>query len=396
MSFELIAKKQEELSSAVAQMREANDARLKQLESRGGADPVLNEKVEKANSAVDRIEKQIEEIKTAMSRTKISDEIDNAKGKKGSEHKQAFNKFLRKGDERMTEVELKSMSVGTDADGGYLVAPEVAELVDVAIREATAMRQLATVRNIGTSRLDVPVKITGASSGWAAETGARAASTTPTFDKVAISTYDVFANPQATQQFLDDSSVDVESWLATELSDEFAETEGTAFISGDGTNKPKGILAYTAGTSFGQIQQVASGTSGDFDGDDLITLLYTLKEPYARNASFIMNRSTVKKVRLFKDSNGQYIWQPGLQAGQPSSLLGRPCLEDPNMPAVGAAALAVAVGDFKRGYYIVDRVGIRTLRDPYTNKPYVGFYTTKRVGGGVVDSNAIKLMVLSV
>lgn len=393
MSLELMMKKQNDLNDAFAQFKEANDARLKQLEAKGSVDPLLTAKVETTNTAIEELKGSITSIQTAMARSNATHSLEDTGASK--EAKAAFRKFLAKGERHMSEQEIKYMSVGTDADGGYLVLPEFGELVDVALREISPMRQLAGVMQIGSDELNIPVKTAGVASGWVAETGARTATAAATLGNVQIKPEELYANPEATQKFLDDASVDVEAWLQGEVAEEFAETEGTAFISGNGTNKPKGILGYAAGTAYNQVEQILSGSAGSFDADDLIELLYGLKTTYSKNATFLMARATEKFIRKLKDSNNQYIWQPGLQAGAPSTILGRPTYTDENMPAIAADALAIACGDLKRAYKIVDRVGVRILRDPFSNKPYVGFYTTKRVGGGVVVSEAIKLLKLA-
>ena len=212
---------------------------------------------------------------------------------------------------------------------------------------------------------------------------------------------ELYSNPQATQQSLDDIHFNVEQWLSEEVAREFAEQEGNAFLLGNGTNKPKGILAYDLDAAadkdrvFGKLQKLVSGAAGSFTGDNLIDLIYSTKKGYRKNAQFMMNTLTLCKARKLKDSEGNYLWQPWLQAGQPSTLLSHAIAENEDMPDAEADANAILFGDFKRGYAVVDRFGTRVLRDPYSNKPNVGFYTTKRVGGMLLDSNAIKVLALS-
>jgi HK97 family phage major capsid protein len=231
---------------------------------------------------------------------------------------------------------------------------------------------------------------------WGDETTVRSAETTSaTIGRNSIDTFEMYAQPQATQKLIDDSSIDIEQWIAEKVADKMARLEATAFISGDGTTKPKGILTYAAGTTFGQVQQLTTGASGAITADSLVQLYFSLKDEYARRASFLMHRTTVQAVRLLKEATtNQYLWQPGLSAGTPDTLLGVPVALAADMPTPAANSLSVAVGDFKRAYLIVDRVGIRTLRDPFTAKPFVKFYTTKRVGGKVVNTDAIKLLKL--
>ena len=212
---------------------------------------------------------------------------------------------------------------------------------------------------------------------------------------------EIYSNPQATQTSLDDIFFNAEEWLNSEVAREFSEKEGNAFLLGNGTNKPKGLLAYPLLTTaddvraFGSLQKIISGAAGAFTGDKLIDLIHSLKAGYRANGKFMMGNLTVAYVRKLKDSEGNYLWRPGLEAGQPSSLLGYGITENEDMPDIAADANAIAFGDFKRAYTIVDRIGTRVLRDPYTNKPYVGFYTTKRVGGMLVDSQAVKVLTLS-
>ncbi len=206
--------------------------------------------------------------------------------------------------------------------------------------------------------------------------------------------------PAATQTLLDDAEVNVEEWLAQEVQTVFAEQEGTAFVSGDGVNKPRGFLDYTmvadASWTWGNIGYIATGVDGAFastdPSDELIDLIYAPKQAYRAGARWVMNRSVEGELRKFKDADGNYIWQPGIAAGQPASLMGYPITEAEDMPDIASNAYAIAFGDFTRGYLIVDRVGIRILRDPFSSKPYVLFYTTKRVGGGVQNFEAIKVL----
>jgi HK97 family phage major capsid protein len=234
------------------------------------------------------------------------------------------------------------------------------------------------------------------------ETDARAETEASSFAEVAPPLGEIYANPAATQAMLDDAFFNVEEWLAEELATEFSSQEGTAFISGDGVNKPKGFLTYTTSTAadsaraFGTLQHVATGVSGAFAASDpsdaLVDLIYALRAPYRDKAVFMVNTNVLADIRKFKDADGAYLWRPGLEAGQAATLMGYPVEEAAGMPDAAADSLSVAFGNFERGYTITDRMGTRILRDPFTNKPYVHFYTTKRVGGGVTNSEAIKLL----
>lgn len=245
-----------------------------------------------------------------------------------------------------------------------------------------------------------PFLITGAATGWVGETASRTQTDSPTLAELSFPTMELYAMPAATQPLLDDSAVNIDEWLASEIDTAFAEQEGTAFVSGDGTNKPKGFLGYTpiaeSSWEWGKLGFVISGAAADFPtsnpSDPLLDLVYALKSGYRQNGTFVMNRRTQSAIRKMKDENGNYLWQPPAQAGGQASLMGFPLVEAEDMPDIGANAFAIAFGDFRRGYLIVDRMGVRVLRDPYSAKPYVLFYVTKRVGGGVQDFDAIKLL----
>ena len=248
--------------------------------------------------------------------------------------------------------------------------------------------------------LKKPFAISGPATGWVAETAARPQTGAPQLSELSFPTMELYAMPAATQGLLDDAAVDIEAWLAGEVDMVFAEQEGDAFIRGDGVNKPKGFLAYDSvadsGWSWGSLGYLATGAAGGFassgPSDVLISAVYALKEGHRQNATFLMNRKTQGEIRKFKDADGNYLWRPPASAGQAATLMGFPVAEGEEMPDIAANALSIAIGDFRSGYLVVDRTGIRVLRDPYSAKPYVLFYTTKRVGGGVQNFEAIKLV----
>lgn len=402
MSITEITENVNKLGNAWEQFKHVNDARLSEIEKKGHADPLYTEHLNKINAAIDNGKSRIDRLETAYARPNVggvfaaSTELKSRA--KNPEYKSAFCNYLRKGmDAGLEALQAKSLSVGVDADGGYLVTDEMSDTIVKLINESSPMRSLARVETISTDALDV-IEDTGESAAsWTGETDAVTDTTTPQIGKNVISTHEMYAQPKATQKLLDDAAIDVESWIAEKVADKFARMEATSFISGSGTGQPKGILSYTAGTSWGQIEQVNSGVSGSVTADSLINLYYSLKDEHARNATFLMNRSTVQSVRLLKESTtDQYIWQPGLAAGTPDTLLGVPVAQAADMPAAAADSLSVAVGDFQSAYLIVDRIGLRVLRDPFTDKPFVKFYTTRRVGGEVVNTDAIKLLKLAV
>jgi HK97 family phage major capsid protein len=275
------------------------------------------------------------------------------------------------------------------------VTPTMSSQIVQAIFETSPIRQVASVETISTDSLELIDDHNPAAAGWTAETASISETSTPAIAKRNIPTHELYAQPKATQKLIDDAAIDVEAWLSNKISDIIGRTENTAFVNGTGVGQPRGFLTYAAGTSWDTIQQVGSGSSGAVTADSLITLFYSLKDVYMKRASFLMNRSVVQAVRLLKTTTNQYLWQPSMTTGAPDTLLGVPVYMASDMPVAAAASLAVAVGDFKAGYQIVDRQGIRILRDPFTQKPFVMFYSTKRVGGDVINFDAIKLLKLS-
>lgn len=296
------------------------------------------------------------------------------------------------------------MTIGSNPDGGHLVPVELEQAIGARLAVISPIRSISGVREISGSVYKKPFLITGPATGWVGETGARTQTASPSLDALSFPAMELYAMPAATSTLLDDAAVDLDAWLAGEIDQVFAEQEGMAFVSGDGVNKPKGFLSYTnvanASWSWGNLGYVASGAAGSFaasnPSDTLIDLIYALRAGYRQNASFVMNRRTQASVRKFKDSTGTYLWQPPATASGRASLIGFPLADTEDMPDVAANSLSIAFGDFRRGYLIVDRQGVRVLRDPYSAKPYVLFYTTKRVGGGVQDFDAIKLMKFAV
>jgi len=388
----------EKQNKAFAEFKEANDLRLKALESKGSVDPLLEEKVDKANAAITEIGKQMSEIEKKMNRPggvgKGSDrpEVD--------EHKQAFGSFLRKGrEDGLRDLEKKALNITTDEDGGYAVPTELDTEILQLMRNESPMRRVCLVRSIGGAEYKKLVNLGGSTSGWVDEDDARPETVSPKLAAITPYMGEIYSNPAATQQMLDDVFFNAEQWLSDEVAVEFAEEENLAFLSGNGTKKPKGILAYTAVSTadatraFGQLQYKETASETAVTGDELIDLVYLLRSKYRNGAAWMMNSLSLASVRKLTDSvSGQYLWAPGLQAGQPSQLLGYAVEENEDMADIATGVVSVMFGNFKRGYMIVDRMGTRTLRDPYTNKPYVNFYTTKRVGGMLTDSLAIKLL----
>jgi len=395
MSIHEITERVSSLGNAWEQFKQINDARLRDIERKGHADPLYDQHLDNISSALDNYKKRLDHIETVYNRPHGA-EAENFKHD-GGEYGKAFRNYLRKGmDGGLEALQTKALSVGSDSDGGYLVTSAMSSKIVQAVFETSPMRQLCAIETISTDALDLIDDHASAVAGWTSEIGVIAETATPALAKRNIPTHELYAQPKATQKLVDDAAIDVEAWLATKISDIFARTQNTSFISGNGVGQPRGILTYAAGTSWGQIQQIDSGTSAQVTSDALINLFYALKDAYSRRASFLMNRTTVQQVRLLKQATtNQYMWQPGLASGAPDTLLGVPVYMAADMPTAAAASLSVAVGDFQAAYQIVDRRGIRILRDPFTEKPFVKFYATARVGGDVVNSEAIKLMKLS-
>ena len=320
---------------------------------------------------------------------------------RGDSGHQAFvDGYLRHG----TTTELKAIPGVTGPDGGYAVPRQIDAAVDATLKSISPIRSVANVVKVGSAGYRKLVTSGGVASGWAAEDAVRAESDTPVFNEIVPSFGDLYAKPSATQAMLDDAQFDVEAWLAAEIATEFAKAEGTAFVNGDGVNRPKGFLqapvaaAPDGDRAFGTLQYVPSGALGAFPAspqDRLIELVHTLRSPYRQGAVWVINSATLAAIRKFKTADGAFLWQAGLVSGQPDTLLGYPVVEAEDMPDIANDSLAVAFGNFRAGYLIAERTETRILRDPYSNKPYVQFYATKRLGGCVSNSEAIKLLKFS-
>ncbi len=322
----------------------------------------------------------------------------------GNVARDAFvNRYLRHGID--AGVELKSVTGTTGADGGFAIPREIDAVIGATLKAISPIRAIANVVQTGSAGYRKLVTVGGTPSGWASEVAPRPLTNTPSFVEVAPPTGDLYANPAASQAMLDDAAFDVEAWLADEIAREFARAEGAAFVAGTGVNQPKGFVTYAtsadgdATRAFGTLQHIASGASGNFGSgspqDRLVDLVHSLKAPYRQGAVFVMASDTLARVRKMKTSDGQSLWAPSLAADRPDTLLGFPVVEAEDMPAVAPDSLSIAFGNFAAGYVIADRGETAILRDPYTNKPFVHFYATRRVGGAVVNSEAIKLMRFS-
>jgi HK97 family phage major capsid protein len=379
--------------------KDANDERLSQLERRSSADIVTTDKVDRLNRTVDDTRRIVDDLALKAARPHLGGPAPRSAS--ALQHKAAFDAYVRSGDTtQLRDLEAKALSVGSDPDGGYLVPDELERTVNRGVRNVSPIRAIAQIRRVSGAVYKKPFAITDAAAGWVAETAARPETNAPTLAELAFPTMELYAMPAATSALLDDAAVDIDEWIADEVQGSFAAQEGTAFVTGNGTARPKGFLDYTkvanASWSWGNIGYITTGTAGAFPasnaGDKLIDLIYTVKSGYRGNGTFVFNRATQAVIRKMKDGDGNYLWQPAAKAGDASTLMGFPVAESEDMPNIAADSYSVAFGDFRRGYLIVDRAGIRILRDPYSSKPYVLFYTTKRVGGGVQDFDAIKLL----
>ena len=390
----------EQQGKAFEEFRKSNDARLDALE-KDEARSELEEKTDRINDELGRLSAAVDELAKKANRP-------GAPGVEGdealqAEHKSAWIKWVRKGDDAgLADIEHKAMNVGTPADGGYAVPIQQDRDIMRLLTDLSPMRQVCRVMTVGTEDYRKLVNLGGTASGWVGETDARPATAGPTLAQLKPSFGELYANPEVTQKALDDIFFNVEGELSQDISESFAVLEGKAFLSGTGTNQPVGLLtAKTSAESdsaraFGTVQHIATGVADNFPAKDpadiLIDLIYSMKAGYRTGAQFMVNSMTLAAMRKWKDGQGNYIWQPAMQNGQPGSIFGYGYVTNEDMPSAGAGAIPVVFANFQQAYTIFDRVGIRSLRDPYTNKPFVGFYTTKRVGSMIANTQAVKFL----
>ncbi|MGE0501459.1 MAG: phage major capsid protein [Rhizobiaceae bacterium] len=386
----------DEFLTSFETFKEANDTRVAEVERKLSADVVTTEKVERISRAMDEQKKALDRLVLKKVRPELG-----GRAAQPSEHRQAFDAYVRSGDERLLRAaDTKAMSYGSPQDGGYLVPDETEAAIGRRLSELSPIRSIASVRQVSGAVLKKPFALSGPATGWVGEAAARPQTASPTLAELSFPTAELYAMPAATASLLEDAAVDIDQWIAGEIEIAFAEQEGTAFVSGDGTNMPRGFLDYDqiteASWAWDKIGYVATGVEGDLPAEDpsdvLIDTIYALKAGYRQNANWVMNRKTQAAIRKLKDADGNYLWQPPAAVGQRALLMGFPLVEAEDMPDIDDDATPIAFGDFRRGYLVVDRTGVRVLRDPYSAKPYVLFYTTKRVGGGVQDFDAIKLI----
>jgi HK97 family phage major capsid protein len=379
----------------------SNNHRIAEIERRNG-DVLSDEKVSRIGAALDANKRVLDELVLKGRRPSLARETKMLSAAE-LQHRDAFAQYVRHGEANgLKRLEGKALAISTNegADGGFLVPEETEREIGRRLSQVSPIRAIAGNRQVSGTVYRKPFLISGAASGWVGETAARPQTDSPTLAELAFPTMELYAMPAATQTLLDDSAVNIDEWIAGEIDTVFAEQEGAAFVAGDGNNKPKGLLAYETvdedSWAWGKIGFIASGAAGGFASGDacdaLVDLIYAVKAGYRQNGIFLMNRRTQAEIRKLRDADGTYCWQPPAVAGGQAMLMGFPVAEAEDMPDIAPNSLSIAFGDFRRGYLVVDRMGVRVLRDPYSAKPYVLFYVTKRVGGGVADFDAIKLL----
>lgn len=439
-NIETLLKQQGEAFDA---FRKSHDEQIAELKKTGSNDPVLLERLSKIEGALDKAveakaaidaqiageRKYVEDLEKRLNRMNLSGggadasreaELKSfndvlaslAAGRTKSfapidqkgydEYKSALNHYFREGKDNLTADEVKTLSVGSDPDGGYWVTPDISGRMVKKVYETSPVRQYASVQTISTDALEGVEDLGEAGAGYAGEHGTSGDTTTPQVGKWKIPVFTIDTEPKATQQLLDDAAVNVEAWLADKVANKFARFENAEFVTG-AANKIRGFISgYDtaaddgSGVPWGKIGYVATGVSGDFaasaKGDKLYDLMGCLKDEYLSGAAWFTRRSVITAIRKFKDGQNNYLWQPSFIAGQPETIMGYPVARMEDVPALGADSLSLAFGNLREAYQIVDRQGIRVLRDPFTAKPYVKFYTTRRTGGGVVNFEAVKLL----
>ena len=393
----------DEMHRMFGAFRETNDERLSQIERRLSSDVVTEEKLTRIDAALDDTRKRMDRMIVEKARPPLSGEA--REEPMSREHKAAFRAYMRSGEAAgLKGIEEKALSAGSGPDGGYLVPVPAEREILRRMANISPIRGLASVREISTATFKKAFCPVGPAAGWVGEADARPQTASQQIADLSFPAMELYAMPAATQTLLDDAVVDIEQWIAEEVDVVFAEQEGAAFINGNGVAKPTGLLAYPKSTlaawGWGKTAYLPTGVAGGFaasnPSDILVDLVYALRSGYRQNARFLMNRKTQALIRKFKSTSGEYLWAPPASLGAPATLMNYPVVEAEDMPDVAADSFSIACADFNRCYLIVDRVGIRVLRDPYSTKPYVLFYTTKRVGGGIQDFDAIKLLKFGV
>lgn len=391
MTVQVVREAVETLHQAFEDFKAANDHRLGLLETKGIQDPIVEEKVNQLNAVVEKAQGRLVQLEIAAKRPPFSEVAEHE-----TTGKTAFFSYVRKG---MEGIEQKSLTSLNDASGGYLIPHSMLDKIHSTMVISSPMRSLARVMSISTDGLEFLQEKGLADVGWVAETAERPETGTPELKKIRIPVHQLYAKPRASQKLLDDSSVDIESWLAEKIAEKMTLMENSAFINGDGVGKPKGFLTYdlveVGKGEWGKFEAIASKAGEALtDGDVLVDAFHALKAQYLPGATWLMSRSAMASIRKLKGENRQYLWQPSMIEGTPPTLLGSPVMIADDMPGLDAKkpTTAIAFGNFREAYEIVDRAGLHVLRDPFSAKPYVEFYATKRVGGDVINFDALKLI----
>ena len=394
----------DDFMAAFEGFKDANEERLEGIEKRLGADVVTEEKVARIGQALDQQKRLLDRLVLKARRPAIGPG-GLREASEPSEHKAAFDAYVRTGEMTgLKRIEAKALAAGIDADGGYLVPEETEAEIGRRLAAVSPIRGIAGIRTVSATVYKKPFATGGFATGWVGETDARPETATPNLVELEYPVMELYAMPAATQTLLDDAAVDIDQWIAAEVEMAFAEQESAAFVNGNGVKKPRGFLNYPTVDedvwTWGSLGTIPTGAAGAFAASDpsdvLVDTVYALKAGYRQNAHWVMNRRTQAEIRKIKDADGHYIWAPPATAAGRATIMNFPVVEAEDMPDIAADSRAIAFGDFSRGYLIVDRTGVRVLRDPYSQKPYVLFYTTTRVGGGVQDFDAIKLVKFGV
>lgn len=396
-----LEKQLQQINEAFSEFKKNNDKEVDALKKGQSVAADVKAKTEEMQNTIDGLQSEIKKLTTAVNRTNANP-FDGMEGAAknaavNKEYKKAFGHFMKQGGD-IRNAEVKAMSADSDVNGGFLVPEETSSEIIKQVFETSEVRPFASQMTISTNMLEIMNDLEEAAGGWVGEVETRNGDTgTPKLGMLEFAVHELHAEPHATQLLLDDAAVNVEQWLAGKVADKFARLENVAFVKGDGVKKPKGVLSYAAGTVIGsqQIEQVVSGHASQLTADGLINLVYSLKSAYAKNGQLFMNRLTEREARKLKDSQNRYLWAPGLDGKSQGTLLGYGINQWQDMDAVAANALAIVFGDMKQAYQIIDRIGIRVTRDALTKKGFVKFYTTKRVGGGVKNFEAVKIQKIS-
>ena len=390
------------MATAFEEFKSVNDARLSEIESKGSADPVTEEKLAKIEADLDRFENVNQKLQQAEAKSEaMASQLANIETmlKRPANHMEAgeidlglkaWETWLRKGDAGLDEVEKKALTVGTAATAGNLAPEEYINEIIKIVEEISPVRSVARVRQTTAKEIEVPQKTANFAAAWTAETGTRTETTGYTTSLNTLPTHELYALVDISSALLEDSAFDMEAEMNLEFAEQFGKAEGNAFIAGNGTNKPTGI------TNGSTVASTAAAAAAALATDDLINLMHDIKTEYTRNGTFMFNRSTLGEIRKLKDTAGQYIFQTGFsgQAGVPNSILGAPYVEAPDVADIAADAKSVIFGDYRRGYMIVDRLALQVLRDPFSqaasgNARYIA---RRRVGGEVVLAEAMRVL----